>query len=770
MSKHRKQLVRLLATLPVLSGFAAQVAHADLEEVVVTAQKRSQSLQEVPLSVTAFSAKLLADYGMQNFDDIAIPGVHIGTGSHNESLFVRGVGSGSNWGFEQSVPIYIDGTYYGRARAEGLGFLDVERIEVLKGPQPTYFGQNAIAGAVSITSARPTKELSGYVDLAYENNAKEKTVSAALSGPFSEALRARTAIRSRESEGWMTNVVTNTRVPQHKDMSARLSGELDVSKNFKVYAKYETSDEKQYGSSKQLINCGLVSNPASIGDYIDRSVEDCKFNSTQATKLIPSLNPGIPADPKWGYVQKTKYDGGLVALDWDLNGYKLSSITSSYKLDWASPQNSVDGGTKNISDFIATDVNKLTSQEFRILSPAGQSLEWVAGAYFDHADLSTSVAGDLYLFGSALPVAPVIYQNAQQTTKSRSIFGEASFKMSAQLTGKLGGRYSEVEKNAVLTMYTQQMAFGNLIPTPFIPGPPGTPCCALFPAFNKNYNRKDTSFQPAATIEYRPAKDLMTYASWKKGFKAGGSDTDALTIPSSGTLAFGPEKVDSYEAGFKSRLMDGKATFNVAAFRSDYSDLQVSAFTGTIGFSTTNAAKARSQGLEADGAIAVNNNLTLKAALTFLDAKYQSFPGASCNSVQTVATAPGVDCTQNMSGKTLQFAPDFSGNVGATLKYPLGASLKGSAQIDVFFTSKYQTANSQDPNTIQEGFSKIDLRFAIAPQNGNWELALVGRNITNKYTSHWIDAGVFGPFGTGIAYQAFFDRPRQIELQAKYSF
>lgn len=777
----KKVIARLLMTFPVLYGATSQLALADgdLETVVVTAQKRTQSLQDVPISVTTFSAKLLADFGMQNFDDLAIPGVHIGTGARNESLYVRGVGSGTNFGFEQSVPVYIDGTYYGRARAENLGFLDVERIEVLKGPQPTYFGQNAIAGAVSITSARPSKELSGYLDVGYETNSREKAISGAISGSISDALRGRLAFKNVDSEGWMTNVaMKDTRVPQKKDTSVRLSAELDVSKDFKAYFKYETSDEKQYGRNRQIINCGLVNSPTTIGSYIDRtagSPEDCQFNSTQASISVQAAHPEIPMEGSWGYIQKTKYNGGLVALDWDVGGYKLSSITSSYEMDFRIPQNDVDGSSKEITNIATTDINKQVSQELRILSPQGQPLEWIAGVYFDRADLNTSGTGDLYILGDALPVGPAVFQTASQTSNSWSLFGEAAYKLSDKLTGKLGGRYSEVKKSTVVALDSQQLAFGTLIPTPFRPGPPDKLGPVLFPNFTYINSRQDNSFQPAATLEYRPQKDIMGYASVKRGFKAGGYDQDTLTVPGStggvgGSLAFAPETVTSYEAGIKSRLMDGKATLNVSAFRSDYDDLQVSVFSGTIGFNTTNAAKSRSQGLEVDAALAVSNQLTLKAGLTFLDAKYLSFPGASCNPIQTVATAPGATCTQDLSGEPLRFAPTWSGNFSATHKFSIGSAYRASAQLAVFLTSDYRTSGGADPNTIQGGFAKIDARFALAPNDGNWEVALVGRNLTNRVTSHWIESGVSGPLAPGIFYQAFQDRPMQVEIQAKMSF
>ena len=186
------------------------VAAAVLEEVVVTAQKREENLQDVPISIATISGATISEFGLTIFQDLEIPGVNISQGGIGENIFIRGIGSSSsNLGFEQSVPIFIDGAYFGRSRATRLGFLDVRQVEVLKGPQPTYFGRNAIGGAISLLSARPTDELFASLDAAYEFENEETMLTAVVSGPLSEKLRGRIAANWRDlNKGWVENGAT----------------------------------------------------------------------------------------------------------------------------------------------------------------------------------------------------------------------------------------------------------------------------------------------------------------------------------------------------------------------------------------------------------------------------------------------------------------------------------------------------------------------------------------------------------------------------------
>lgn len=772
--KYLTTTTSMLISLPISFGAIAHNAYAEeLEEIIVTAQKREQSLQDVPIAVAAFSGDFLDKFGIDNWDDMAIPGVQIGSGGRNENLFVRGIGSGTNFGFDQSVPVYIDGVYYGRARAENLGFLDTERIEVLKGPQPTYLGKNAIAGAVSITTRRPTKEFEGTVRASHEFGADETSLSAALSGPVSDKLRIRGAVKYRNMKGWMINVAReNVRVPQVEEFAGRFSAELDISETAKVYFKYEHSTSRQEGRNRQLVNCGVVNtSQAALDTYLDLSVEDCTFNNTTTMNISQDVHPHVPIEEDFGFLKKLNYDGGEIIVDWDIGGYSLTSTTAYYELDFKIPQNDNDATSTEVGITSSFDLSDQFSQEFRLLSPSGRRLEWVAGLYYDKTDLAAGTIGDLFVPGPGT-AAPALFQLATQNSESWAIFGEAGFKVSDPLTVKVGFRYNEVKKRSDLELISQMLVTtpGGVILLDQEFAPPGGQ--AIFPAFTFSDNRKDTKFQPSVIVEWRPNDDAMLYASWKKGFKAGGYDFDTLTVPPSGTLTFEPESVNSWEAGAKITFWDGRARINTAAFLSDYSDLQVSVFTGTIGFNTANAAKARTKGLEVDLTFAVSDDVTLTGDATWLDAKYRTFEGATCNAQQALVT-PG--CTQDLSGKHLQFAPTFSGNVGIAFDRETGSTMLGknlnvSAQANVFFTSKFNTANAQDPLTVQSGFAKLDARIAVGAADGAWEFALVGRNLTNKKTTHWTDNAVLGPIASGLAYQKFYDRPREVAVELSLNF
>ena len=195
--------------LTLFSGGAAWAQQEALQEIIITATKRDASLQDVALAVSAVTGEQLTEMAIKRFDDIEIPAVHIGQGGANDALFIRGIGSGFNSGFDQSAPIYIDGVWFGNAQSQRLAFLDVGQIEVLRGPQPTYLGKNAIAGAIAIVGARPTAEFSAELDVSYEFEAGERAIAASVSGPLNDRVRARAAIKSTEMDGYMKNLGTN---------------------------------------------------------------------------------------------------------------------------------------------------------------------------------------------------------------------------------------------------------------------------------------------------------------------------------------------------------------------------------------------------------------------------------------------------------------------------------------------------------------------------------------------------------------------------------
>ena len=273
--------ITMAVGLTLLSSGVASAQQEGLEEIIITATKRDANLQDVSLSVAAVTAEQLNNMAIKRFDDVELPAIHIGQGGANDALFIRGIGSGFATGFDQSAPIYIDGVWFGVAQSQRLAFLDVAQIEILKGPQPTYLGKNAIAGAIAIVGARPTQEFSANLNASYEFEAEERAIAASISGPLSDTLRARLAVKNTEMTGYMDNLGTKKKNPAVKDMSGRLSIEADVSDSVKLFAKYESLRYEQNGRFTQLIKC-LPNAPR------DPTVEDCVFDLKRAVSFNPA--------------------------------------------------------------------------------------------------------------------------------------------------------------------------------------------------------------------------------------------------------------------------------------------------------------------------------------------------------------------------------------------------------------------------------------------------------------------------------------------------
>jgi iron complex outermembrane receptor protein len=285
-------------------------------------------------------------------------------------------------------------------------------------------------------------------------------------------------------------------------------------------------------------------------------------------------------------------------------------------------------------------------------------------------------------------------------------------------------------------------------------------------------------FTPSIVFEWRPSDDYMLYASYKQGFKAGGFD-HSIQQPNPEAFVYDPETVVAYELGAKTVLMDGALTANLALFRSEFDDLQVTQLNiGATGFNTSNAAEARSQGLEVEVALQAGEFVTLRAILNWLDAEFVDYQGAQCrgNPAQTEAEGCITDPvtgtrSQDVSGQTLAYAPDFSGQFSADFRYPLKGAWFGSpvelvSNITIFSTSAYHTQVTFDPDQEQEAFTKIDALLGVASSNGKWTAELFGRNLTDELT---ISNANNTPIRS-TTNNAVISRTRQVGLHVKYRF
>lgn len=765
---HQSSTHRLGAA--ALAGFVASclplTASAQaLEEIVVTATKREQSLQDVPLSISAISGETLENFSISNFYDMDIPGVNIAQGGMNDNAFIRGIGQSSgNFGFENSAPYYIDGIYYGRARGTRLAWLDTERIEVLKGPVPTYLGKNASAGGINIVSRRPTEQVDGFIDIYNEFEHSEVVVNGAISGPLSDTFRARAAIKYRDlQDGWMTNTVTGLDEPAQEDTLMRLSAEWDVSDSIEIYAKIETVDAQWDGRNTQQSNCA----PTAV---IDPALEDCIFNETRAVFADPTTNHADIWDrnyaPGTTFINDFEYIGGSLIIEWDLGDAVLTSTTGYYDFENTfladASHSTFDRGLAEFQEFF-----EQASQEIRIASSGDSSIDWMAGVYYDTNNNENTTR-------NSLPGAMgmIVFRDNDEDADSYAVFGEVGFNLSDTVTAKVGGRYTDYEKD---NFYRQQIWI-NLVPGQ----PPSAAMAVGMATFEIPNTQSDSKLQPSIGLEWRPNDDSMYYITAKEGFKAGGLDHQA-TNPSPERQRIEAEEVTAVEIGAKWTLADGRARVNASLFNAEYDNYQVSLFDPiNIAFVTGNAGAATTRGLEIDADFAVTDNFRLSAYLSFLDAEWDDYEGVNCylNPVQTAAEGcvPLLDANgnptgsngQDLSGTPLQFAPDLSGTLTADYRAPISGDIEFFGNVSLFFTDDYQISPDGDPDQAQDGYTKIDARLGVEASDRRWTVALVGRNLTDEFVFEWTGNA---PLSPGAASNfSLLKRTRQVAVQGVYRF
>ncbi|MCC7410942.1 MAG: TonB-dependent receptor [Gammaproteobacteria bacterium] len=785
---------------------AGQVGAQVLEEVVVTAQKREQSLQDVPISVIAIGGDKIQTQSIGALEDLSayVPNVTITRAATGDQLFIRGIGSGFNPGFEQSVGQFIDGIYHGRGFQSRSQFLDVERVEVLRGPQSTYFGNNTIAGALNITTRKPTEEVEGYVDAFFEPDLGERSIDFALGGPITPTLAGRVATRFSGIDGWLQNTAQNRDEPDEDNKVGRATFVWTPNDVFDATLKAETGSFNVEGRGTQFTNCPP---PADLDPARTSTCEtllglnafgilpggfEADFDESKSESGFGAPTAALAS--RFARQQEdTQTKNYTMTLNYDVAGHTLTSVTGLSGYD-NNRSRDVDFTTLAVIHETTDEEFDQWSQELRIASPLGGRFEYLAGFYWQQSDLDIAEQAEFLLptivipaFGPLPPIvlpataAAAASQHAQDE-ETWAVFGSITWNVMERLRATFGFRYTETDKEIDRTQIFT--AIGN--PGTAICADPLS-CAATVPVFVGVFGwiphtltdqRTDDDFTPSVNLQFDLTDNILTYFSFAQGFKAGGFDQQNRKGPLNPNDGgrFGPEAVDAYEIGVKTTWLDGAATLNVAVFRNEYDSLQVVGFDGTVNFLVDNAASATSQGVEIDARWAINDFLRTGLSVSFLDAEYDEFATAQCTIDQQAAanaaaiaaflSRPGVNvpCTQDLSGADLQYAPAWSGNFNLEYSQPLPHGLLFVGQVDVNFTDDFFIRSDNDPNLIQDSFAKVNLRIALGGQEGDWDVALIGKNLNDELTTH---SGDDAPLSPG-SYFRFLDRPRQIGFQARY--
>ncbi len=794
--------VVLLTTsgLAYSAGSSGETSGA-LEEIVVTAQKRSESLQDVPISIAVLTGDAIASQKLQSLSDLSgrLPNVYVGGGTITNSLFIRGVGSGVNVGFEQSVATFEDGVYHGRSKYSTGTFVDVAQLEVLRGPQSLYFGNNAIGGAFSVTSRRPGKVWEGQVSESYEFNAKENIIEAAAGGPLSDTVGVRLAGRVSNMKGWIQDLASGERNPDDNNKFGRVTLVWDAAKDWTVTLKGELGQDHSIAPNPtRLTNCPpLAEYPSAVwqqqlcGAAI--AMNEANTSDTQRYGLAGEKGSVRSSDVMLNIEHKTDDGPGFAA---QIAHTQFNSSTN--------------GATAGVSIpwFQYSDYEKYsqTSVEMRLTSPDSAKLKYIVGVYGmrDNLDVDTPIVFSFltpvigFLEGPYCPyVSPdsclppgVLSQftplgvdvGLNQHESTYSGFGSLSYPLADKLTATVGGRWTRSQKDGTQFTVNQKAndnfnSNGTAVPGTLIEVAPGYSIPLfqiLAQAFTTYQNHSLTqsltgqAFLPSGNLTYKWTDDVSTYVSYSKGWKAGGFDgSDTVSDPAA--LTYGPETVQSYELGLKSMWLDHRLSFNVGIFNSEYKGLQqgVTVATATsVVVHTMNVGNLTSRGVEVDANYRINRIWRAGLNFSYLDAKYGSYDNAGCTQLQSLHAPAGQVCYQSLSGKAPPFAPKYTGNAQLGFAIPVGANLQLSGDAILSFSDKYDMLGVNDPIGFQSAWNKVDLRVGLGGLTGNWEVAAIVKNITDEHTSYSWNPAVYG-MGS---YTSVTDRGRQIAVQGIYKW
>lgn len=717
-----KKCLWLLASLTAVVFNIPAWAQDDgaIEEIVVTARHRAESIQSVPISITAVNGAALADQRINSLQGLehSVPNLVFGeTGTSGEThIGIRGIGDFSrNIGFDTRVGVYIDGVFAGQSLAVDQGLVDLAQVEVLRGPQGTLFGKNSSSGAINIISNKPELgETSGDLRLG-AGNLDTVTGQAVLNLPLGDTAAARFSLYTQEQDGYIHNLFTGKNNMSSDHMIGRLRLRVQPNDDLDINFSFDFREQD---------NTLLFLEPD--GDW-------------EVANGNPAAAPRFVADQDADLIDENSGSGGGLTVDYTMdNGHVLTSITGFRTVD-RKVGSDEDATRLFVLDarYFEDDFSHFT-QEFRLASPEDQSFRYVLGAfYFDQeADTNRKIALGPGFGGPPEGVDAGI-QDSAVDTKNLAFFVNGNVDLSDRVTLSGGLRYTDEAKDAVIDQFV-------------FPG------FGLAELIQDSFSRDEDYVTATFSIQYQATDEMLAYLTYSNGYKAGGFNVDL--VPTIQDLFFEEETVDSFELGLKSDLLDGRLRLNVTAFHAEYDDYQVfqfrfDPFSGTTALLISNAASVTTQGIEIEGLARFTDNFELTYGFGFTDAKFDDFPGGSIDALGN---------PQNAAGNTLPRAPDFTASLTATYNFTMGDA-EGRANLGYTHRGEQFFNPDNRENSRQESYGLLhaSLDFDI---NENWSVGVWGHNLTDE-----VYRGMRGVSFLGIPFSLYM-QPRTYGIEAAYRF
>ena len=655
-------------------------SYGELEEVIVTAQKREESLQSVPVTVTVHTGEQLEQAGVDSMTDLTIvtPSLNYSITTVSAQPFIRGVGTDSfTPGTEASVATYVDGVYRSTMASGLFALSNVERIEVLKGPQGTLYGRNSTAGLINIVTAKPDGQTRRNFSIGYGNFESLEGTAYFTSG-LSDRLAADLSIGFRDQgEGYYDNLVTGNSIVR---------------------------EEGLYLGSKWVFSASDTVELTVVADFAD-------YANTLATirQPGPGTVPGVPAgtyttepgqyNASFDPVGDVEQWGLSARLDWDLGSMQLASI-SAYRVDDVDQYLDGDDSSIRGADIFTTFTHEQVTQEFQLLSNNDGSVEWIAGLFYQHSD---NAIDPFRVVLGGNDSAPVLSTGVSSDTEALALFGQVSFGVGEATSLTLGGRLNYEEKDHQ---------------------------SRLIPGVSSSEDWTEPTWRIA--VDHQMSDEVLLYGSYSRGFKSGAFNT---LVPAPHP-AVDPEIVDTFEFGAKADLLDRRLRINSAVFYSDFQDIQIRAQAeDNATVSVTNAARGEILGFDADLTAVVSDRFSLRAGVSLLDATYKEFDRASHFDPNPPNVGGNTENFRSAAGNSLIRTPDWTLNLGGDYVHEMADNRRIVASFNYFVTDDVPWDPSGRVTT--DGYGVANASVAWESSNG-FQVQLWAKNLFDELYENYV--------------------------------
>jgi iron complex outermembrane receptor protein len=704
-----------------------------LEQIMVTAQRREENLQDVPIFVNALTANMLDKAGVKSATDLNLiaPGLVAYQTAAAFLPYIRGVGSSlSQAGFDSSIAVYVDGIYLANKAGNLMELNAIERIEVLKGPQGTLFGRNATGGAINIVTKDPGAEPELNIEASY-GNYDQKIVRGYVAVPVSDTLGVSFAISRRWMDGYIYDDLRDTHYGEVDRTSVLGKAVWTPSDQFRVELSASHTNEEDNSSLATHPLPGTLSLPESL----DIPVGDAPFGSR------------FSHDP----IVHVKTNAVTLDMSYDFDGVTLQSI-SGYRDGWAQSFSDTDMSPAPLQYATTIQNFEQYSQELQLRSDNASRLEWIGGLYYiwDKQGYGDGLKGLIsarnlpFPFTAAdlmQPGASAVGFDTKITTEAWAAFGQASYNFTDADRLTLGLRFTEEQKSVDGNLFAWTPSGGNLVQT-------------FLSSVDKSTTWSKLTWR--AAYDHRFSDNLMAYASYNRGFKSGGYNTNTV---SPAAVPLNPEILDAFEVGFKGDFFNSQLRLNAAVFYYDYQDIHVQlSQAGTT--LTENAGSAELYGIDIDLVAVPTNALTLRAGLNLMDTKYTRYPNASV--FVPITDGMGVPLGGNTQvaidakGQDTIFSPKFTANLGLDYEIPLRGESRFVFSGSVYYNDGYDVTPG-GINSHVGSYENINASITWYARNDRFFIRAWGENLTDNVHAIYIS-----PQATG--YQIANNRPRTYGL------